>query len=87
MQSDSAIAKLTKAILPRCSFHLAKILFFLKTAKFSADFLFAIARNVGRTKKIPQGWLPCGTGKCVLRDLFIIVEHFDNIVKCFGYFG
>ena len=55
MQSDSAIAKLTKAILPRCSFHLAKLLFFLKTAKFSADFLFAIARNVGRAKKIPQG--------------------------------
>ena len=54
MQSDSAIAKLTKAILPRCSFHLAKLLFFLKTTKFSANFLFAIARNVGRTKK-PAG--------------------------------
>ena len=66
MQSDGAIAKLTKAILPRCSFHLAKILFFRKAAKCAADFLFAIARNVERTKKIPQGWLPCGTGKmCV----------------------
>ena len=38
-------------------------------------------------KKIPQGGGPCGTRKCVLCDLFIIVEHFDNIVKCFGYFG
>ena len=39
MQSDGAIAKLTKAILPRCSFHLAKLLFFSETTKFSPVFL------------------------------------------------
>ena len=33
----------------------AKIHPFSETSKISADFLFAIARNVGRTKKIPQG--------------------------------
>ena len=53
----SAIAKLTKAILPRCSFHFAKLLFFLKTTKFPPIFLFAIARNVGRTKN-PVGFMP-----------------------------
>ena len=55
MQSDGAIAKLTRAILPRCSFHLAKILFFFKPTKFSSCF-FRLPKNIVRAK-IPAGLL------------------------------
>ena len=67
----SAIAKLTKAILPRCSFHFAKLLFFLKTTKFPPIFLFAIARNVGRTKKSRRFYATCGTRIKICLNVFL----------------
>ena len=75
MQSDSAIAKLTKAILPRCSFHLAKLLFFLKTTKFSADYFFTITRNVGRTKESRRAGCLAGRGKCVYESVTLSLSY------------
>ena len=69
MQSDSAIAKLTKAILPRCSFHLAKLLFFLKTTKFSADYFFYHHPKCRKDKKNPAGLVALRDGENVCMNL------------------
>ena len=75
MQSDSAIAKLTKAILPRCSFHLAKLLFFLKTAKFSADFLFPSPEMSEGQKKSRRAGCLAGRGKCVYESVTLSLSY------------
>ena len=67
----SAIAKLTKAILPRCSFHFAKLLFFLKTAKFSADFFVCNRPKCRKDKKSRRFYATCGTRIKICLNVFL----------------